>query len=73
LQRLLEPHFAWHTIPGAFALLMIVTSVGVVLLFLAAKLLGIREFDELGARARKMLSRNAPEAVVPVASNHIDG
>jgi putative peptidoglycan lipid II flippase len=73
LQRLLEPHFAWHTIPGAFALLMMVTSAGIVLLFIAAKLLGIREFDELGARARKLLSRNAPEAVVPVASNHIDG
>jgi putative peptidoglycan lipid II flippase len=73
LQLLLEPHFAWHTIPGAFELLLIVTSVGVMLLFLAAKLLGIREFEELFARVRKMLTRNTAEAVVPAASKHIEG
>jgi putative peptidoglycan lipid II flippase len=73
LQILLEPHFAWHAIPGAFALLTIVTSTGILLLFLAAKLLGIREFEELGARVRKMLTRNTAEAVVPVASKHIEG
>jgi putative peptidoglycan lipid II flippase len=73
LQTLLEPHFAWHTIPGAFALLLIVTSAGIVMLFLAAKLLGIREFDELASRVRKMLTRNTAEAIVPAASKHIEG
>jgi peptidoglycan biosynthesis protein MviN/MurJ (putative lipid II flippase) len=63
LQLILEPHFAWHTIPGAFALLVIVTSAGIVMLFLASKLLGIREFDELAVRIRKMLVRNPVPAL----------
>jgi putative peptidoglycan lipid II flippase len=63
LQLVLEPHFAWHTIPGAFLLLVIVTSAGVLMLFLAAKLLGIREFDELAVRVRKMLVRNPVPAL----------
>jgi len=67
LQLYLEPHFAWHAIPGAFALLTIVTSVGIVLLFIAAKFLGIREFDELLARARGMFARGRPDSTLPAA------
>ncbi|MGD0908650.1 MAG: murein biosynthesis integral membrane protein MurJ [Candidatus Acidiferrales bacterium] len=65
LQLFLEPHFAWHTTVGAFALLSIVTVVGVALLLIAAKLLGIREFDELTARSRGMLTRQAVEVARP--------
>ncbi len=65
LQLYLEPHFAWHAIPGAFALLTIVTSVGVALLFIAAKILGIREFDQLFARGRGMLVRGSPDSTLP--------
>jgi putative peptidoglycan lipid II flippase len=65
LQLFLEPHFAWHTTVGAFALLSIVTVVGVALLLIAAKLLGIREFDELTARSRGMLTRQAAEVARP--------
>ena len=72
LQLLLEPHFAWHTTSGAFALLVIVTAVGIGLLFIAAKLLRIPEFDQLAARLRKMLVRNTAAAVVPVAPNRTD-
>jgi putative peptidoglycan lipid II flippase len=67
LQIFLEPHFAWHTIPGAFALLVIVTSVGIALLLIAAKLLGIREFSELISRVRGMLSRGGADTVLPNA------
>jgi putative peptidoglycan lipid II flippase len=63
LQLILEPHFAWHTIPGAFALLVIVTAAGIAMLFLASKLLGIREFDELAGRIRKMIVRNPVPAL----------
>ena len=51
---------------GAFALLAIVTSVGIALLLVAAKLLGIREFEELIARGRRMFSRGA-DTVLPAA------
>ena len=71
LQLFLEPHFAWHAIPGAFALLVIVTSAGIALLFIAAKLLGIREFDDLIARVRTMLSRNAADTVLPAAPRQL--
>jgi predicted PurR-regulated permease PerM len=67
LQLFLEPHFAWHTMPGAFAMLLIVTCVGIVLLFIVAKLLGIREFDELVARVRGMLTRGGTDALPPAA------
>ena len=40
LQLLLEPHFAWHTISGAFALLVIVTSAGIVASFHRGKIAG---------------------------------
>ena len=63
LQLFLEPHFAWHAIPGAFTLLVIVTSVGIALLFVAAKLLGIPEFDELLARAWKKVPIGKAESV----------
>ena len=62
LQLFLEPHFAWHTIPGAFTLLVIVTSVGIALLLVAAKLLGIPEFDELIARAWKKVPTRKAES-----------
>jgi hypothetical protein len=70
-QLFLEPHFAWHAMPGAFALLAIVTSLGIALLLIAAKLLGIREFDELIARARAIFSRPASEAVIPAAPKNV--
>ena len=73
LQLVLEPHFAWHTVSGAFLLLVIVTAAGILMLFFAAKLLGIREVDELAVRVRKMLHRNPAPAVVPAASKHIEG
>jgi putative peptidoglycan lipid II flippase len=67
LELYLEPHIAWHSMAGAFALLAIVTSVGVAFLLLAAKLLGIQEFELLIARVRKMLSREKGEPVLPPA------
>ena len=70
LQLFLEPHFAWHAMTGAFALLVIVTTVGVALLLIAAKLLGIREFDELIARARKM-NRGEADTVLPIAPTNL--
>jgi hypothetical protein len=71
LQLILEPHFAWHTIVGAFVLLVIVTFVGVALLLIAAKLLGIREFDELIARGRGMFSRKTVEIAPPAVPRHL--
>jgi putative peptidoglycan lipid II flippase len=65
LQLFLEPHFAWHTTTGAFALLAIVTTAGIALLLIAAKLLGIREFEELVARFRRRLFRGTVEAATP--------
>jgi hypothetical protein len=41
--------------------------VGIALLFVAAKLLGIREIDELIVRARGMLSRSGADTVLPAA------
>jgi putative peptidoglycan lipid II flippase len=70
LQLLLEPRFAWHTIAGAFGLLVIVTSAGVALLLIAAKLLGIREFDALITRARSAVSRERPEVAQSVGPRH---
>jgi peptidoglycan biosynthesis protein MviN/MurJ (putative lipid II flippase) len=46
LRLWLEPHFAWQQFSGAFLLLVVVTSTGIVLLLLLAKLLRIREMDE---------------------------
>lgn len=46
LRQLLEPHLAWHTLPGAFSLLVAVTAAGILLLVIIGKLLGIRELDE---------------------------
>ncbi len=45
LQGVLEPYFAWHRLTGAFLLLTIVTSAGILLLILLGKLLRIRELD----------------------------
>ena len=50
LRRALEPYLAWHTLPGAFSLLVAVTAVGILLLVIVGKLLGIRELDEQLAR-----------------------
>ncbi|HZP34809.1 MAG TPA: murein biosynthesis integral membrane protein MurJ [Candidatus Acidoferrales bacterium] len=46
LRLILEPHLAWHTLAGAFSLLVMVTAVGVLLLVGIGKLLGIRELDQ---------------------------
>ena len=46
LQTLLEPHFAWHRLSGAFLLLTIVTAAGAALLVLLGKLLRIKELDQ---------------------------
>jgi putative peptidoglycan lipid II flippase len=67
LQLFLEPHITWRAMPGAFALLVIVTSVGIALLLMVAKLLGINEFDELISRGRKMIFRSGADSVLPVA------
>ena len=50
LRQLLEPHLAWHTLPGALSLLVAVTTAGILLLLIIGKLLGIRELDEQLAR-----------------------
>jgi putative peptidoglycan lipid II flippase len=50
LRQVLEPHLAWHTLPGAFSLLVAVTAAGILLLVIVSKLLGIRELDEQLAR-----------------------
>ena len=65
LELFLEPHFAWHTMPGAFTLLVIVTSTGIALLLIAVKLLRIREFNELIPRIRKMFTGGGTGAVLP--------
>jgi hypothetical protein len=41
---------AWHTLPGALSLLVVVTAAGILLLIAIGKLLGIRELDEQLAR-----------------------
>ena len=46
LRLVLEAHLAWHTLPGAFSLLVMVTAAGILLLVIIGKLLGIRELDE---------------------------
>ena len=71
LQLFLEPHFAWHTTAGAFTLLVIVTTVGIVLLLIAAKLLRIQEFDELIRRFRASLFREKSPTILPVAQKDI--
>ena len=50
LREALEPHFAWHRLPGAVSLLVVVTAVGILLLVALGKLLGIRELDQQLAR-----------------------
>jgi putative peptidoglycan lipid II flippase len=50
LRQMLEPYLAWHTLPGAFTLLVAVTAAGILLLVIIGKLLGIRELDEQLAR-----------------------
>lgn len=50
LRQLLEPHLAWHALPGALSLLVVVTAAGILLLVAMGKLLGIREMDEQLAR-----------------------
>ena len=50
LRLALEPHFAWQRFTGAFLLLAVVTSAGLVLLLLLGKLLRIREMETVIAR-----------------------
>ena len=56
LRLVLEPHFAWQRFSGAFLLLVIVTSAGILLLLLLGKLLRIREMDEQIARLWRLAS-----------------
>jgi peptidoglycan biosynthesis protein MviN/MurJ (putative lipid II flippase) len=62
LQTLLQPYFAWHRLPGAFLLLSIVTSAGVLLLILLGKLLRIREIDQQIERLWLLASSNRQSA-----------
>jgi putative peptidoglycan lipid II flippase len=50
LRQFLEPHLAWHALPGALSLLVMVTAAGILLLAALGKLLRIRELDEQLAR-----------------------
>jgi putative peptidoglycan lipid II flippase len=50
LRQVLEPHLAWHALPGALSLLVMVTAAGILLLVMMGKLLGIHELDEQLAR-----------------------
>jgi len=50
LRQVLEPHLAWHTLPGALSMLVMVTAAGILLLVMIGKLLRIRELDEQLAR-----------------------
>jgi peptidoglycan biosynthesis protein MviN/MurJ (putative lipid II flippase) len=54
LRLALEPHFAWQHFTGAFLLLAVVSSAGLVLLLLLGKLLRIQEMDEQIARLRRL-------------------
>ena len=46
LQIALQPHFAWHRLPGDLLLLTTVTASGAVILLILGKLLRIRELDQ---------------------------
>ena len=46
LQIALQPHFAWHRLPGDLLLLTTVTGSGAVILLILGKLLRIRELDQ---------------------------
>jgi putative peptidoglycan lipid II flippase len=56
LRLAIEPHFAWQRFTGAFLLLTVVTSAGIVLLLLLGKLLRIREMDEQIAHLWRLAS-----------------
>jgi len=56
LRLVLEPHFAWQRFTGAFLLLALLTSVGILLLLLLGRLLKIREMDEQVARLWRLAS-----------------
>jgi hypothetical protein len=58
LELLLEPHFAWHQLPGALLLLSVVTTAGVLLLFILGKLLRIREIEAQVAKLWLIASGN---------------
>jgi len=60
LQTLLEPHLAWHRFTGAFLMLAIVTTAGILLLVLLGKLLRIRELDAQIERLWLLASGNRP-------------
>jgi putative peptidoglycan lipid II flippase len=56
LRLLLQPHFAWQRFTGAFLLLAVVSSAGVLLLLLLGRLLRIRELDEQIGRLWRLAS-----------------
>jgi putative peptidoglycan lipid II flippase len=56
LRLVLEPHFAWQKFGGAFLLLALVTSAGILLLLLLGRLLRIREMDQQIARLWRLAS-----------------
>ena len=56
LRLLLEPHFAWQRFTGAFLLLALVSSAGILLLLLLGRLMKIREMDEQVARLWRLAS-----------------
>jgi putative peptidoglycan lipid II flippase len=58
LQTELQPFIAWHRRSGDLLLLVIVTSVGLLLLLVLGKLLGIRELDTQFARLWSLARRN---------------
>jgi putative peptidoglycan lipid II flippase len=56
LRLALEPHIAWQRFSGALLLLSIVSTAGVALLLVLAKILRIREMDEQIARLWRLAS-----------------
>jgi len=64
LRLLLQPYFPWHRFAGAFLLLVIVTTVGILLLLLFGKLLRIRELEEQIARLWLLAPWNRSKSAV---------
>ena len=62
LALLLEPHIAWHRFSGAFVLLTLVSSAGVLLLVLLGKILRIREIERQITRLWSLATNNRPKA-----------
>ncbi len=63
LELILEPHIAWRSFTGAFLLLVIVTSVGVLLLIGLGKLLRIQELEDQMTRLWSFATRRRVKAI----------